>query len=113
MSTETDLGNVYTYLAVNSTDDHNRLCALDVQGLEDKPSTHQGDVNEEFKEQLTKSPDGRYETGLPWRGNCPELPNNCAGSVRRVNSILRKLLENRYAGPVRRHYSGTVRGSCG
>ena len=89
MSPGTDLGNAY--LAVNSTVDHNRLCALDVLGLEDKLSTLQSDVHEEFKEQLARSPDGRYETGLPWKGNCPELPNNCAGSVRRVNSLLRKL----------------------
>ncbi|XP_022809685.1 uncharacterized protein LOC111346677 [Stylophora pistillata] len=89
MSPGTDLGNAY--LAVNSTLDHNRLCALDVLGQEDKLSTHQSDVHEEFKEQLARSPDGRYETGLPWKGNFPELPNNCAGSVRRVNSLLRKL----------------------
>ena len=89
VSSGTDLGN--SYLAVNSTVDHNRFCALDVLGLEDKPSTHQSYVHEEFKEQLTRSPDSRYETGLPWKGNCPELPNNCAGSVRRVNSLQRKL----------------------
>ncbi|XP_022809935.1 uncharacterized protein LOC111346949 [Stylophora pistillata] len=89
MSSGTDLGNVH--LAVNSTVDHNRLCTLDVLGLEDKLSNHQSDVQEEFKEQLVRSPDGRYETGLPWKGNCPELPNNCAGSVCRVNTLLWKL----------------------
>ena len=89
MSPRTDVGNAY--LAVNSTVDHNRLCALDVLGLEDKPTTHQSDVHEEFEEQLTRSPDGRYKTGLPWKGNCPEFPNNCVGNVRRVNSLLRKL----------------------
>ena len=89
MSPRTDVGNAY--LAVNSTVDHNRLCALDVLGLEDKPTTHQSDVHEEFEEQLTRSPDGRYETGLPWKGNFPEFPNNCVGNVPRVNSLLRKL----------------------
>ena len=84
-----DLGNAY--LAVNSTVNHNRLCAVDVLGLEDEPSTHQSNVHEEFKEQLIRSPDGRYETGQPWKGNCPELPNNWAGSVHRVNSLLWKL----------------------
>ena len=62
MSSGIDLGN--SYLAVNSTVDHNRFCALDVLGLEDKPSTHQSYVHEEFKEQLTRSPDSRYETGI-------------------------------------------------
>ena len=86
MSPGTDLGD--TYLAVNLTVDHNQLCALDVLGLEDRPSTR---IYEEFKEQLARSPDGRYETGLPWKRNCPELPNYYADSVRRVNSPLRKL----------------------
>lgn len=89
MSPGTDLGD--TYLAVNLTVDHNQLCALDVLGLEDRPSTHQSDVHEEFKEQLARSPDGRYETGLPWKRKCPVLPNNYADSVHRVNSPLRKL----------------------
>ena len=54
MSPGTDLGNAY--LVVNSTGYHNRLCALDVLGLEDKPTSHQSEVREEFKEQLTGSP---------------------------------------------------------
>ena len=103
MSPGTDLGD--TYLAVNLTVDHNQLCALDVLGPEDRPSTHQSDVHEEFKEQLARSPDGRYETGLPWKRNCPELPNNYADSVRRVNSPLRKLkridMPDQYADIIR------------
>ena len=51
MSPGTDLGNAY--LVANSTGYHNRLCALDVLGLEEKPTSHQSDVREEFKEQLT------------------------------------------------------------
>ena len=45
MSPGTDLGD--TYLAVNLTVDHNQLCALNVLGLADRPSTHQSDVHEE------------------------------------------------------------------
>ena len=44
LSPETDLGNAN--LAVNSTVDHNQLYALDVLGLEDRPSTHQSDIHE-------------------------------------------------------------------
>ena len=79
------------YLAVTPTFDYERLCALDVLGLQDPPSGNQVDVYEEFKEQLTRSSDGYYETGLPWKGNCSELPNNYEGSVRRLNTLLRKL----------------------
>lgn len=58
---ETDLSLVY--LAVNSN--YERLCALDLLGLEDCPTGDQEVVYTEFKEQLTRSGDGRYETALP------------------------------------------------
>ena len=79
------------YLAVNSNSDFERLCSLDVLGLADTPAGDQFDVYDEFKEQLTRSPEGWYETSLPWKGNCPALPNNRDGSMRRLNSLLRKL----------------------
>ena len=50
------------YLAVNSNCDFERLCALDVLGLADTPAGDQFDVYDEFKEQLTRSPEGWYET---------------------------------------------------
>ena len=46
---------------------------------------------QKFKEQLQRSPEGWYETGLPWRGNHPELPTNKQGSIRRLSSLTRKL----------------------
>ena len=71
---ETGLSSVY--LAVNSTLDYERLCALDVLGLAETPTGDQGDVYDKFKEQLSRSPEGWYETVLPWKGNHPPLPNN-------------------------------------
>lgn len=84
-----DLSHVY--LAVNSNSDFERLCSLDVLGLADTPGGDQFDVYDEFKEQLTRSPEGWYETSLPWKGNCPALPNNRDVSMRQLNSLLRKL----------------------
>ena len=78
------------YLAVSSTTNYDNLCALDVLGLADTTGD-QGDVLGEFKEQLTRSEEGWYETALPWKGNHPPLPSNHDGSVRRLNSLLRKL----------------------
>ena len=57
------------YLAVNSNSDFERLCSLDVLGLADAPAGNQFYVYDESKEQLTRSPDGWYETSLPWKGN--------------------------------------------
>ena len=51
----------------------------------------QGNVYHEFKEQLIRDEAGWYETGLPWRGNHPPLPNNKAGSLRRLESLTKKL----------------------
>ena len=53
-----------------------------------------GDQNAVYdgsKEQLVRSPEGWYKTGLPWKGNCPPLPNNREGSLRRLNTLVRKL----------------------
>ena len=71
--------------------DYEQLCRLDVLGLEDAPEHDQRVVYNEFKEQLTRNPEGWYETGLPWRGNFPTLPTNEQGSRRRLESLVTKL----------------------
>ena len=78
-------------IAVNSTADYKRLCALDVLGLVDTPTGDQGDVYNEFKEQLSHSPEGWYETALPWKGNHPPLPHNYEGTIHRLNMLVCKL----------------------
>lgn len=71
---EVDLSNMF--LTQTTAADYEQLCELHVLGLRDTPGGDQADVYEEFKEQLTRGPEGWYETGLPWRGNHPPLPNN-------------------------------------
>lgn len=91
MSPGAEPGMSNAYVAVNSTVDYEQLCALDILGLADKQHVNQGDVYDEFKEQLERSPEGWYETGLPWKDNCAELLNNYDGSVRRLSALVRKL----------------------
>ena len=55
-------------LAVNSTTDYDNLCSLDVLGLTDTTG-QESNVLGEFKEQLTRSQEGWYETALPWKPN--------------------------------------------
>ena len=55
------------------------------------PSGDQSVVYDEFKEQLRRSEEGWYETGLPWKGNHTPLPNNKEGSLRRLASLVRNL----------------------
>ena len=77
-------------LAVNAISDYDNLCALDVLGLADDAGS-ENSVMEEFKEQLTRSDEGWYETSLPWRPNHPPLRSNHNGSLKRLNSLVRKL----------------------
>ena len=71
--------------------DYEELCRLDVLGLDDSLEHDQQAVYAEFREQLTRDPDGWYETSLPWKGNHPPLPNNKEGSLRRLVNLQSRL----------------------
>lgn len=92
-------------LTQTSQSDYEDLCRLDILGLADTPEHDQSFVHAEFKEQLQRSPEGWYETGLPWRGNHPELPTNKQGSLRRLSSLTRKLQRSNLTG----EYDGIIR----
>ncbi len=78
-------------LTQTSPTDYENLCRLDVLGLQDHPTGDQSSVYKEFKEQLVRSPDGWYETGLMWKGNHPPLASNEQGSLKRLNNLVKKL----------------------
>ena len=78
-------------LTQTSQTDYEELCRMDVLGLADTSENDQSMVHSEFKEQLVRAPEGWYETGLPWLGNHPELPNNKSGSLQRLESLTRRL----------------------
>ena len=65
--------------------------SIHVLGLEDGPDVDQNLVYEEYKEQLVRSPEGWYETGLLWKGNHPPLPYNKQESLKRLDDLMRKL----------------------
>ena len=71
--------------------EYEELCRLDVLGLADSPPYDQQAVYGEFKEQLVRSEQGWYETGLPWKGDRSALPNNENGSLQRLRTLTRKL----------------------
>ena len=78
-------------LTRTSSTDFEQLCNLDVLGLQDRPDGDQQSVYDDFKEQLRRSDEGWYETGLPWKHGHDLLPNNKQGSLRRLESLLKKL----------------------
>ena len=76
--------------------DFENLCRLDVLGIQDTGEGDQGPVYENFREQLVKREDGRYETGLLWKPHVAPLQNNKEGSRARLSSLLRKY---KYSNP--------------
>lgn len=87
--TEQNLDSMF--LAQTTSTSYEELCRMDVLGLEDKPNGDQSVVYEEFIEQLSRSPEGWYETGLPWKGDHPPLPSNKSGSLKRLGSLVQRL----------------------
>ena len=85
--------------------DYEELCRLDVLGLRDSSEHDQRVVHADFKEQLERSPEGWYETGLPWKSNHPPLPSNEVGILRRLDSLTRKLRRDDYI----EEYYGVIR----
>jgi hypothetical protein len=78
-------------LTQTTPSDYENLCRLDILGLKDHPTGDQSNVYQEFKEQLVRTPDDWYKTGLLWKGNHPPLANNKEGSIKRLESLVRKL----------------------
>ena len=89
MSSGSDLSKMM--LTQTSQVDSEGQCQLDVLGLQDPRLGDQEQVYTEFKEQLQSSPEGWYQTGLPWKGNHPPLPSKERGRLRRLDSLPRKL----------------------
>ena len=70
---------------------YKELCKLDILGLRDSADQDQTVIFEEFKERLTRPPEGWYETILPWKPNHPDVPSNKENSLRRLQKLNRKL----------------------
>ncbi len=86
---ETDSSHVY--FTRTSQNDYKQLFSLDVLGLQEGPIGDLDGVLTEFNEQLTRLPDGRYSTRLPWKAGHPPLPTNEIPSKARLEGLLRKL----------------------
>eukprot|EP00794_Sanderia_malayensis_P001494 gene1494-biopygen1238 len=69
--------------------DFEKLWSLDALGLEDKVEINT--VHQTLNEQLERSPEGWYQTGLIWKTGIPELPNNEMGSKARLAKLVGRL----------------------
>ena len=79
------------FLTQTSSVEYEELCRMDVLGLADTPVGDQEAVYEEFKEQLYRSPEGWYESGLPWKGSYFPIGTNEVNSQRRLRTLVSKL----------------------
>ena len=91
MSPGPEIDHTNMLLTQTSHEDYAELCRLDVLGLEETPEHDQQAVYTEFREQLVRDREGWYEMSLPWKGNYPPLPNNKAGSLRRLTNLQNRL----------------------
>ena len=94
MSSGAEVDTQNMFLTQTSVGDYEDLCRMDVLGLQDTPIGDQEVVHQEFLEQLKRSPEGWYETALPWKGGHPPLPNNKTGSLKRLASLVQRLKRN-------------------
>ena len=79
----------FLFARSSSSEDYERLCSLDVLGLESR--SEQNLVHQEFKDQLKRSPEGWYQTGLIWKAGIPDLPSNESGSKARLKKLVQRL----------------------
>ena len=80
------------YLKQSSAADYGQLGKLDALGLQDTVNEIGDLVYHRFKNQLKRDKDGCYETGLLWKQEQKDQPeNNKAGSIARLNNLIKKL----------------------
>ena len=77
-----------------SVHNYENLCSLDVSGVKEEHVRRDEVVYDEFKKQLSQSPEGWYETNLFWKEKHPPLHTNKFGSLGRLNSLLNILKRN-------------------
>ena len=78
-------------MTTTSQSDFERLCRLDVLGLEDTSEKDPNAIYDDFKDDLTRDKEGWYETSLPWKPHHPDLPTNERGSERRLVNLVKRL----------------------
>ena len=87
----TESGAEKQFFLKSGQEEFEKLCSLDVLGIADRETKEDSRIHEDFLQQLTKTPDGHYETKLPWKADHVALPSNKSLSAARLNSTVRRL----------------------
>ena len=79
---------------MRETSDYEKLYRLDVLGVQDRGVNDQLDVLKEFKDDITRREDGRYEVRVPWIPGSTLDSTNEQASRRRLQNVNKKLIQN-------------------
>ena len=74
-------------LFTRESSEYERLYSLDVLGVEDRGEYDQLDVFREFKENVTRQEDGRYNVNVPWIPGMELTETNEAQSRKRLYNV--------------------------
>ena len=86
-----EYGDDKCMFAKETSFDYERLCSLDVLGVEDRGQDDQLQVYEDFKENIVRRVDGRYEVHVPWIPGSKLSGTNEQASRGRLANVERKL----------------------
>ena len=81
------------FLTRSTIEDYEDLCKLDVLGLEERENS-EDPVFDRFKQQLTRSPEGWYETDLLFKPQDAALGTNKAASLGRLKNLINNKFKN-------------------
>ena len=79
---------------VREVNDYERLYSLDVLGVEDRGENAHLDVLKEFKDDVTRQEDGRYQVRVPWIPGSTLTSTNEQASRKRLQNVNKKLTQN-------------------
>ena len=103
------VGTVYAdnkCMYLRKTCDYKKLYSLDVLGVEDRGEGDQLDVLNEFRENVTRRTDGRYEVRVPWIPGSYLVNTNEEPSRKRLAGVERRLSHN---PKLKEEYQGIIR----
>ena len=79
---------------MRETSDYEKLYSLDVLGVQDRGENDQLDVLKEFKDDIRRREDGRYEVRVPWIPGSTLESTNEQTSRSRIQNANKKLIQN-------------------
>ena len=79
---------------LREVNDYEQLYSLDVLGVEDRGENDQMDILTEFRENITRQDDGRYQVAIPWIPGSKLTTTNEQPSRRRLSNVDKKLTKD-------------------